>query len=152
MMKPAAVLLALVMGSGAALAGEDCHDVTDLTDFLSEMAGYDGLPDCIALDRAVPEGRAGLLLSQAGAYDPVTDRISLAQGVDPADPLGRSTLLHELVHMAQFRGAAADTAPCIATLEAEAYALQAAWLNHMGEGREAFLIATIGQRLGSCQG
>lgn len=109
------------------------------------------MPDCVPVSAVMPGSRAaGLMLSQAGAYDPATDRIGLAPDLDLSSAIDRSFLLHELVHMAQFRNGAAARARCIGQLEGEAYALQAAYLRHVGEPAEAFMTTLIGQQMSVC--
>lgn len=63
------------------------------------------------------------------AYDLVNDRIFLVAPWSPDDPMALSTLLHEMVHRAQF---AARDWPCPQAAEPEAYRLQEAWLAEQG--------------------
>lgn len=88
--------------------------------------------------------------SQAGAFDPMTGRIELAPDLDLSTPYGESYLLHELVHAAQFANGADQTALCPAALEAEAYAVQAAFLRAAGLRDEALSVTLLSMHLGSC--
>ncbi|AQS48943.1 hypothetical protein BMG03_14960 [Thioclava nitratireducens] len=98
-------------------------------------------------DYAAPEGAPAIFLCQSGevityegrdllvdadlraAYDFVEDRIFLVAPWSEDDPMLLSSLLHELIHRAQFR---AKDWPCPAAAEPEAYRLQEAWLAERG--------------------
>jgi hypothetical protein len=74
----------------------------------------------------------------------------LAPDLDTDSALGRSYLLHELVHAAQFRAGRQEEVACEAELEAEAYRVQTAWLRRQGEFREAMLLDWTAEALGRC--
>lgn len=63
------------------------------------------------------------------AYDLRNDRIFLVLPWSASDPRNLSSLLHELIHRAQF---AARDWPCAAATEPEAYRLQEQWLAERG--------------------
>ena len=143
--------IALLFGLWASSsAAAPCHDVGQLAQFIAAHSDYTDLPDCIAVDLLdlVPHDR--LMLSQAGAYDPATGAISVAQDLDLHDTLGQSYLLHELVHYAQFHSQAPAQARCPAELEAQAYALQAQFLRENGRGDEAVVLILLSAPLTTC--
>lgn len=93
----------------------------------------------------------GSTFEQAAAYSPATGTIGLSSTLDPASPLGKSYVLHELVHAYQVAEGLHRSVPCIAALEGEAYTAQAAYLRDHGLGREAVMVGLIGQMQG-CPG
>jgi len=68
-------------------------------------------------------------LRLGGLYIPDADKIYLLQGLDLDDPRDRSVLVHELVHYVQDQLGVTGTS---AQLEAQAYALEAQWLQEQG--------------------
>lgn len=63
-------------------------------------------------------------------YDPDSATVFLPEGWRSGDVIGRSQLLHELVHHAQ--ATAKVPAVCLAEWEGQAYELQARWLRENG--------------------
>jgi hypothetical protein len=104
---------------------------------------------CPEIGFALPAD-VGVARSQAGAYYPGSGRIDLAPDLDLTSILGQSYLLHELVHAAQYRAGKDKSAPCPAALEAQAYGLQADFLQAHGLGRDAMLIRILASQLGTC--
>jgi hypothetical protein len=88
----------------------------------------------------------------AAVYVPATREILLAHDLDPAAPLARSYLVHELVHAQQFGRPAHERASCVGALEGEAYNLQALYLHtHTSHLREdAFLLQVLGMFQSTC--
>ena len=98
-------------------------------------------------DYTLPQGAPAIFMCQSGevityeghdllvdsdlraAYDLVEDRIFLVAPWSEDDPMQLSSLLHELIHRAQFH---ARDWPCPAAAEPEAYRLQEAWLAERG--------------------
>lgn len=97
---------------------------------------------------AFPSGGS---LVQAAAYLPETGEIGVSRDLDLGDTLGRSYLLHELVHAYQFAAGQHLAAACVGVLEREAYAVQAAYLRAHGQVAEAVLIDLIAGRQGTCR-
>lgn len=149
-MKPlaAALLLAAVLPAPAARAADLCPLVAALNRQLAAGTDYQPIP-CPDIGVSVLEGQPGMR-SQAGAYFPETGRIELAPDLDLTTVYGQSFLLHEMVHAAQFAEGADAEAPCPAALEAEAYRVQAQFLQEAGLGRDALLTRMLGDQLGSC--
>jgi hypothetical protein len=69
----------------------------------------------------------------AAAYDPASGTVLLHEALDLGTVYGRSVLVHELVHLLQFRARADETVPCLAALERRAYAVQRSYLRAHGE-------------------
>ena len=144
----ATLFSALPLLAPAARAEAHCALVAELNRVLTETTAYAPVP-CPEIGFSALEGVPGMR-SQAGAYFPRTGRIELAPDLDLATAYGQSFLLHEMVHAAQFAAGADRTAPCLAALEAEAYAVQAQFLQAAGLGLDAVLTRMIGGQLGSC--
>jgi hypothetical protein len=144
--------LALCLSPALPAQAAPCTGMEDLLAFIAAETGY-AVPDtCPEILRSAALSAPDALRSQVGAYVPGTGQILLAENLDPDSALGRSTLLHELVHAAQFRSGAAARARCEGVLEAEAYRVQAAWLRAAGAGREALLTDWAAHALGRCDG
>jgi hypothetical protein len=144
-------LLVLLFPAAPALAGS-CAGMEDLLTFITIETGHPVPADCPAVERSDQLDGTSALRSQVGAYVPATGRILLAHDLDTATVLGRSYLLHELVHAAQYRIGAEAHVICEAELEAEAYRIQTAWLRQHGEFREAMLLDWAAESLGRCTG
>jgi hypothetical protein len=86
----------------------------------------------------------------AAVYVPATREILLADDLDPAAPLARSYLVHELVHAQQFARHAHERASCPGMLEADAYGTQALYLRTRGLQEEAFLLQVLGMFQSAC--
>jgi hypothetical protein len=125
-----------------------CPLVAELNHILVASTGYTPVP-CPEIGFSVLVDKAGLR-SQAGAYFPDTGKIELAPDLDLTTAYGQSFLLHELVHAAQFAERADLRARCPAALEAEAYRVQAQFLQEAGLSRDALLTRMLGDQLGSC--
>ena len=144
----AAVLLTGLSLSPQARAADLCPLVAQLNQMLTQTTGYQAVP-CPEIGFAVLDGQPGLR-SQAGAFFPDTGRIELAPDLDLTTTYGQSFLLHELVHAAQFAEGADGRAACPAALEAEAYRVQAQFLQEAGLVRDAVLTRMLGDQLGRC--
>ncbi|MCU0903765.1 MAG: hypothetical protein MUE83_07800 [Tabrizicola sp.] len=149
-MKPltAALLCLPLLPAPKAVAAGLCPLVAELNRVLVEATDYQPVP-CPEIGFSVLDGQPGMR-SQAGAYFPETGQIELAPDLDLTTAYGQSFLLHEMVHAAQFAEGADGRAPCPAALEAEAYAVQARFLQAAGLTREALLTGMLGQQLGAC--
>lgn len=149
-MKPLCVALTFVMigTSHPVHAVEMCPLVTRLNGVLAESTGYPAIP-CPEIGFSALADQQGVR-SQAGAFFPDTGRIELAPDLDMTTVYGQSFLLHEMVHAAQFANGVDRRAPCPAALEAEAYRVQAQFLQEAGLSRDALLTRMLGDHLGQC--
>jgi hypothetical protein len=86
----------------------------------------------------------------AALYEPARNVISLADDLDLATPLGRSYLVHELVHALQFAAGRQAEVRCVGLLEAEAYRAQAHYLKDQGERKAANLHTILGLMQAGC--
>jgi hypothetical protein len=127
-----------------------CALARELNAFIAASSPLVPSESCPTVTFDLPQMPSGAPRSQAGAYDPSSGTIALAPDLDLLDPIGRSFLLHELVHAAQFRVGRQHEVACRAMLEAEAYQLQAEFLRAAGSAREALMTSLVGQQLGRC--
>jgi hypothetical protein len=143
--------LAFALASPAGAEGDLCPLVQRLNAVIAAGTDYAPPPGCPEIGfAALPEG--GGWRSQAGAFDPATGRIELAPDLDLTTAYGQSFLLHELHHAAQFAAGADKRMACAQMLEAEAYRLQADFLQDHGLGREAMMTRVLAGQLGTCPG
>jgi hypothetical protein len=89
--------------------------------------------------------------SVAAVYLPGTREILLAWDLDPSAPLTRSYLIHELVHAQQFAARKQLGVPCLGSLEADAYNIQALYLSTRGRREDAFLLPVLGMMQSACE-
>jgi hypothetical protein len=146
---PCTILMFALTGFALpAQAAELCPLVAEMNAFLTENSDYEAVV-CPEIGFSVLPAE-GAVRSQAGAYFPDTGRIELAPDLDLDTAYGKSFLLHEMVHAAQFAVGADQRVRCTAALEAEAYRLQAGFLHQAGLTREAVLTGYLADQLGSC--
>jgi hypothetical protein len=151
-MNRAMLTLALCLCPAAPVVADPCAGVRDLLSFIAAESDYALMTDCPKVERSDALDNSAALRSQVGAYVPATGQILLASDLDTDSLVGRSYLLHELVHAAQYRAGRHLLVACEAELEAEAYHLQTTWLRRQGEFREAMLLDWAAQSLGRCEG
>jgi hypothetical protein len=142
------LILALTGLAVPAEGAELCPLVAELNVFLVENSKLTAVP-CPEIGFSALPGK-GAVRSQAGAYFPDTGRVELAPDLDLKAAYGKSFLLHEMVHVAQFAAGVDQRVPCPAALEAEAYRIQADYLRKAGLPREALLTGFLADQLGSC--
>jgi hypothetical protein len=126
-----------------------CAIVADLSAVIADETAYPPLLGCPEIGFGTLAGTAAQR-SQAGAFIPATGMIELAPDLDLTTAYGQSFLLHELVHAAQYDAGRHLEVPCPAALEAEAYAIQAAFLRRHGMTRTATMTAVMAAQLGVC--
>lgn len=88
-------------------------------------------------------------LEPAALYDPVAKAIRISDDLDLDSAIGRSYLLHELVHHLQFAHGQ-DAHACRGRLEAEAYRVQARYLHKHNQPEEASRQLILGLFLDNC--
>jgi len=151
-MKHALIVSLLWLAEAPVAHAASCEPMADLLDFIAVRTDYPVPEVCPVIDgRTFLQGDAAFR-SQAGAYFPLTGEIALAADLDLTTVNGRSYLLHELVHAAQYRAGSQLQVRCTAELEREAYALQAAYLRAHGEQREALVLGWLAEGLTRCAG
>lgn len=136
----------------------DCAPVADLVAFVAEETGYAPLRNCPSVSvtngavlRAALAGKASADGEEPVAvYLPARAEILLSPDVVLTTPLGRSYLVHELVHAHQFESAARARAPCVGWLEGEAYRVQASYLRKHAFAEDAFAFELLGLLQSAC--
>ncbi len=86
----------------------------------------------------------------AALYEPARHVISIDETLDLGSPLGRSYLVHELVHALQFAAGRPAEVRCFGLLEAEAYRTQARYLKDAGRQADANLHTILGLMQAGC--
>lgn len=152
MSHPAPLLICAALALASPAGAAPCDGMADLLSFIADRTDYPVPADCPVILRSHLLDHAKGLRSQVGAYQPASGNILLGLDLDTESPAGRSYLLHELVHAAQYRAGVETRVRCEAELEAEAYAVQAAYLRAMNEGREALVLSWLAEGLTRCPG
>lgn len=86
----------------------------------------------------------------AALYEPARNVILLDTTLDLSTPLGRSYLLHELVHALQFAAGRQAEVRCVGLLESEAYSTQARYLKDHDLPQAASLHSILGLMQAGC--
>lgn len=142
-------------------ASAESRDVVDgcrlevaLIAFVAEETGYPPLRNCPRV--RVTEGSVlksyiskALVQSEKpiAAFLPASSEILLSHDVDLNTMLGRSYMVHEIVHAFQFENLVTAPSSCPGLLEGEAYRVQANYLrqNSLIEGASAFELTSMMQ-------
>jgi hypothetical protein len=126
------------------VARTGCTDMDQLIDFVAEATDHPPLQFCPNVRKSsVSELKFEFTKPPAygwdpqAAYLPTSGEILINDEIDTASLLGRSFLLHEIVHAAQYNSG--DIAPevCTGLLESEAYRVQASYLEKHDLVKEA---------------
>ena len=132
--------------------------VAPLAAYAAEQTGYPPLHTAPGL-RVVDAATLGAAVGTAGghgqgtpwaAYSPARHEILLHEEADLDSVVGRSYLVHELVHAHQFAAGVHHDAPCTGTLEGEAYRVQARYLRKHGARDAAFTTQLLGLLQHAC--
>lgn len=136
----------------------NCDLMSELLLFISQTADLATIESCPSIRAA----SADTLLSSVvfahpaashqpeAVYLPADNVILISSEIDRGGAIGRSFLVHELVHALQFQTGAADLAPCVGQLEAEAYRVQSEFLKRQGLTDQALAIRSFSLVVGSC--
>lgn len=135
---------------------EDARSINLAVAFLEDM---NMAPTVVACPRRVDDVRLARFFFEgvgdgseeevvAALYIQSTGEIFIDAEMNFRDPVDLSFFVHELVHSRQME--ASETAACVGVLEAEAYAIQAAFLRDRGLPREALLFDLMGQLQAGC--
>ncbi len=141
---------------GLSACPEDGSALERAVDFLEDM---NMAPSVIRCPRRMTNLHLARLYFGGGAGDPgdqtvaalyvrATGEILVDAKVDFQDPVDLSYFVHELVHSRQME--TPGTTTCVGVFEAEAYAIQAAFLRKQARAREALLFARMGQLQAGC--
>jgi hypothetical protein len=142
-------------GSLVRVAG--CAEVEDLVDFVSEETGYPPLRSCPKVSVA-PDFILSSLFAKASAHGeepmaafiPASAEILLSPNVDITKLLGRSYLVHELVHASQLENGVKAPATCLSLLESESYWVQANYLRKHGLNEDALAFELVSMMQSAC--
>ena len=159
-------LLTLALAAGPSMADtedlapsgcpEDADSINLAVTFLEDM---DMAPTVVPCPRRVDDVRLARLFFEgvgdgseeevvAALYIRSTGEIFVDAEINFRDPVDLGYFVHELVHSRQME--ASESAVCVGVLEAEAYAIQAAFLRDQGLPREALLFDLMGQLQAGC--
>jgi len=83
-------------------------------------------------------------------YLPTKNIILLSEEIDVESAIGRSFIVHELVHALQFQAGVVGQKPCLGALEAEAYHAQSAYLDREGLTQLAMAYRSYELTMASC--
>lgn len=148
----APVILTCALTAGAPATADICALSDELNAFIAARSDLTPAAGCPQVAPADFTGTEIAHRSQAAAYYPASGRIALADDLDLGTVLGRSYLLHELVHAAQYASGTAQAAACPQALEWDAYRLQAEYLRDAGLGREAVMMRVTAGVVAQCGG
>ncbi len=137
-------ILQISTNSSLSAAATDCSSMRQLVGFVAEETDYPPLQFCPNVRMSsVPElrskfNKASVYGADAlAAYLPLSDQILISDEIDLASLLGRSFLVHEIVHAAQFNSRDTAAESCVGLLESEAYRVQASYLKKHDLAEEA---------------
>lgn len=128
---------------------DTCSVIRRLGEDLERLSDYTAPQTCFEISFNLP-AQQGRSMYQAGAFHPETGQIALARDIDLTSVFGRSVLLHEMVHAAQYQQD--DIPECVGRLESEAYFVQGLYLSDAGEARDAMLVHLMSGLMGTCPG
>ena len=142
----------------ASAGSTPCENVRDLLEFAANISDLPALGRCPIIQAAdyqtllssVSFSASSTQHQPSAVYLPTDNVILVGPGVDLSSPLGRSYLVHELLHALQFQAGDPDREPCLGVLEAEAYHAQSAYLKGEGLDEEALLFRSYGLVMASC--
>ncbi len=143
-------LLAAVPQTNARAAS--CSLVTELIAFVSDETDYPRLTVCPPVQvttTAVLRSMFAIASAHGeeplAAFLPGSGRILLSPEIDLTAALGRSYLVHEIVHAAQAASRKPDSVSCPGLLESEAYWVQARYLreHELNETARVFELMSI---------
>jgi hypothetical protein len=132
--------------------------VSELIIFVAKETGYPPVQNCPRVRVTSTETLIAIIAPHAlaqgevprAAYVAANGEILLSPDVVLATPIGFSYLVHELVHMHQFKSGAYGRAPCVGWLEGEAYRVQASYLRTHGLAKDAFAFEILGMLQSAC--
>ena len=134
----------ILMSDAVSAAAIGCTDMDQLIDFVAEETDYPPLQFCPNVKMSsIPQlrskfTRASVYRADAlAAYLPKSGEILISDEIDLTTLPGRSFLVHEIVHAAQFNSGDTAREVCIGLLESEAYHVQASYLKKHDLAKEA---------------
>lgn len=143
--------------AGSSVATAECREVEDLIEFVADETGYPLLRSCPKVTVA-PDFVLRSLFMKASAHgeEPMaafvsaSSEILLSPSVDLADLLGRSYMVHELVHASQLENGMKALSTCLSLPESEAYWVQASYLRKHGLNEDALTFELVSMMQSAC--
>ena len=134
-----------------------CAGFEDLLDFVAEETGYPPLRSCPKVS-VTPNFVLRSLFAKAStqgegpmaAFVPASAEILLSPNIDITKLLGRSYLVHELVHAFQLENGVEAPATCLGLPESEAYWTQATYLRKYDLNEDALSFELISMMQSAC--
>lgn len=130
--------------AGEVRKDQECPIVARLAIYLESVSSYTRKDICppLIFSSNAPEARGPMLDRAAernigATFYPESGAIQISVIHRPDSVEGQAQILHELVHFYQFAEGREKGLPCLALLEAEAFALQARYLADNGYETEA---------------
>jgi hypothetical protein len=144
--------------SGSSLARvAGCAEIEELIDFVADETGYPPLRSCPTVSVAPDFALRSLFVKASthgeepmAAFIPASAEILLSPNVDITKLLGRSYLVHELVHASQLENGVKAPATCLSLLESESYWVQANYLRKHGLNEDALVFELISMMHSAC--
>lgn len=134
-----------------------CAVVEDLILFVAKENGYPPLRICPRISVTTDAVLSSMFEKASihgeeplAAFLHTRSEILLSPDVDITTPIGRSYLVHEIVHAYQFANQLSANASCLGLLELEAYRAQARYLRTHDLEKEALQFELTGMMQGSC--
>lgn len=142
-------------GSLVRVAG--CAEIEELIAFVAGETGYPPLGSCPKVS-VTPDAVLRSLFAKASAHGeepmaafvPANAEILISPNVDTKKLLGRSYLVHELVHAFQMENGVKAPSTCLSRLEGEAYWVQATYLRKHGLNEDALAFELVSMMQSAC--
>ncbi|MGR3344571.1 MAG: hypothetical protein ACU0DI_15355 [Paracoccaceae bacterium] len=134
-----------------------CTEIEELIDFVAGETGYPPLRSCPKVS-VTPDAVLRSIFAKASAHGvepmaafiPASAEILLSPNVDVTKLIGRSYLVHELVHASQFNNRVKAPSTCPGLLESEAYLVQATYLRKYGLNEDALAFGLVSVMKSAC--
>lgn len=143
--------------AGSLVANAGCTEVESLIDFVAEETGYPPLRSCPKISVTSDAILRSLFVKASthgeepmAAFIPASAEILLSSNVDITKLLGRSYLVHELVHASQLENGVKAPATCLSLLESESYWVQANYLRKHGLNEDALAFELVSMMQSAC--
>ena len=135
----------------------DCAEFEELIEFVADETSYLPIRSCPKVSVA-PDFVLRSLFAKASAHGeepmaafiPASAEILLSPNVDITKLLGRSYLVHELVHASQLENGVKAPATCLGLLESEAYWVQATYLRKHDLNEDALAFELVSMMQSAC--
>ena len=154
------LLPATQLNSASASSSEiaiGCAGFEEVIEFVADVTGYPPLRSCPKVS-VTPDAVLRSIFAKASAHGvepmaafiPASAEILLSPNVDFTKLIGRSYLVHELVHASQLENGVKAPATCLGLLESEAYWVQATYLRKYGLNEDALAFELVSIMRSAC--